>query len=64
MICFFSILFKVYGFIQNKLNETERGQGYPVNIGYIKRPPSFVKSISGEITVVKGGTASELYKHP
>ncbi len=56
---FFPLLYKVYGFLQTSLNEAERGQGYPVGIGYIKRPPTVTALLRGDISVDAGGTASK-----
>ncbi len=49
----------VFGFMQSRLAEEEQGQGYPVQIGFIKRPPSFTTTIRGNINVAPGGTAGE-----
>ncbi len=49
----------VFGFLDERLEEEERGQGYTVSIGYIKRPDSVNNLIRGNITVADGGTAGE-----
>ena len=49
----------VFGFLEERLEEEERGQGYTVSIGYIKRPASVNNLIRGNIAVADGGTAGE-----
>ncbi len=49
----------MFGFLEERLEEEERGQGYTVSIGYIKRPDSITNLIRGNIAVADGGTASE-----
>ncbi len=49
----------MYGFLEEKLEEVERGQGYEVMIGYIKRPMAVVNVFRGDIVVSDGGTAGE-----
>ncbi|XP_064387685.1 adhesion G-protein coupled receptor G6-like [Halichondria panicea] len=48
----------VYGFLEERLEAVERGQGYMVGIGYIKRPDSVTNLIRGDILVADDGTAS------
>ena len=49
----------MFGFLEERLEEEERGQGYTVSIGYIKRPASVNNLIRGNIAVADGGTAGE-----
>ncbi len=49
----------MFGFIQTTLDEAERGQAYPVVIGYIKRPPAINDLLRGDISVDDGGSASK-----
>ena len=49
----------VFGFLDERLEEEERGQGYTVSIGYIKRPASVTNLIRGNIAVADNGTAGE-----
>ncbi len=49
----------VFGFLEERLEEEERGQGYTVSIGYIKRPASVNNLIRGNIVVADGGIAGE-----
>ncbi len=49
----------MYGFLEERLEAVERGQGYMVGIGYIKRPDSVTNLIRGDILVADDGTASE-----
>ena len=49
----------MFGFLDERLEEEERGQGYTVSIGYIKRPASVNNLIRGNIAVADGGTAGE-----
>ncbi len=57
--CTLLFIHAVFGFLQTLMAESERGQGYPLEIGYIKRPPSVNQLIRGQITVEAGGTAGE-----
>ena len=61
-MCFNNISFVVYtvfGFLQTRMEEAERGQGFPLEIGYIKRPPSVNQLVRGQINVESGGTAGK-----
>ena len=47
-------MFAVYGFFQTNLDRPERGQGYPVQVGYLKGSgPAF----RARIEEVPGGNA-------
>ena len=48
-----------YGFLEERLEDVERGQGYSIGIGYIKRPVSVGNLIRGDIFVADGGTAGD-----
>ena len=46
--------FLVYGFLQTRIAERERGQGYPFQIGYLKGTGGV---FSGRIEEIPGGSA-------
>ena len=47
--------FLVYGFLQTRIVERERGQGYPFEVGYVKGTGRVFR---GRIEEVPGGSAS------
>ncbi len=54
----------MYGFLEERLEEVERGQGYEVMIGYIKRPEAVNNFFRGNIVVSDGGTAGTVVSYP
>ena len=54
----FLVYFLVYGFLQTRIVEHERGQGYPFEVGYVKGTGRVFR---GRIDEVPGGTASNNY---
>ena len=52
------MIFLVYGFLKTRIVGSERGQGYPIQIGYLKGTGGVIR---GRIEEVPGGNAGNDY---